>query len=694
MGRKKKSLLELSKNSFRIRISKLKNQKNKETCKNNRNVQKKPISYTANDALSIECSDSTSIEINSRADDKALANCETVQNKLLVEKAKTIKKSVKTLNDQFVNIRKQIKVNNDPDVTEYVQKIFQKATVEFDFPRVGVSTVLNKLNPFFPSLPSDYRSLLGTPRKTELRDVAPGKYLHLGIKENIVRIVNDLLTYSQYEDIVLDLDVFVDGVAFFAVSAEKSFWVILGRLNQFKNSIFPIGIYNGSSQPSSFNDLLEDFVDEIQVLIESGVNVNGNIFNIKIKNFCCDSPAKASLTYTVHPTGYRSCLYCEIVGTWFKGRVVFPGSDNKLRSDDDFKKKTDFRHHKGNSILESKLEVNMVSQFPLDYLHAVLLGAQKKLLKIWFQPSKPMLPNHSRSAVSKNLAMCNEFIPSEIHRKTRPMSEIMSYHGNELRVFLLKVGPAVLRNNIPSEMYQNYLLLHCAITILCDIDICLVRNFTAEDILKCFIEDTENIYGLEFVVSIIHSCEHLAKAVREQKSPLDAFSTFPFESFMTPIKNYLHTTRAPLPQIHRRVVEMMKASNIESLKQPVTKADFDYSKRMKIDGSFEFVSIGGMKISSCGSRDRFLLTNENKIVVCLKIVKEHNNLIVKCRQLKSLGDFYSTPIKSEKLKIFWCETSYQSSAIYLKFDEFSRKMFAVPYDCTSMVFTPLRKFFQ
>lgn len=50
-------------------------------------------------------------------------------------------------------------------------------------------------------------------------------------------------------------------------------------------------------------------------------------------------------------------------------------------------KKIQPEHHKGTSILES-LNIDMVKQVPLDYMHLVLLGVTKRVLSLWLRGSQ------------------------------------------------------------------------------------------------------------------------------------------------------------------------------------------------------------------------------------------------------------------------------------------------------------------
>lgn len=100
--------------------------------------------------------------------------------------------------------------------------------------------------------------------------------------------------------------------------------------------------------------------------------------------------------------------------------------DNKLRGilSDEF--------HFSRSILENIPNLNLVDQFALDYLHVVLLGVMKKLLKIWFG-KKPIYTKEQKSIVSKALILFDKFLPPEFQRHSRALDNLYSFHGNELR---------------------------------------------------------------------------------------------------------------------------------------------------------------------------------------------------------------------------------------------------------------------
>lgn len=71
------------------------------------------------------------------------------------------------------------------------------AAVTSSYPSVSksyVNSILKviKEHPAFSAFPSDYRSLLKTPRSYSLRQVEPGSYYHFGVESSIVHCLSDV----------------------------------------------------------------------------------------------------------------------------------------------------------------------------------------------------------------------------------------------------------------------------------------------------------------------------------------------------------------------------------------------------------------------------------------------------------------------------------------------------------------------
>jgi hypothetical protein len=541
--------------------------------------------------------------------------------------------------------------------------------------------LLKGLKKVYPLLPSDYRTLLKTPRKTEIRKFGGTEYIHFSLLRTFESICKD---FPQSRE--LEASFFVDGVAFFSDCCKKSFWVILCLFN---GQIYPVGISNGSKQPTSFNELLLDLVNDIKIL-SNGFWVENKFFTLRVKNFCADAPAKAHIRYTSHPTAYSSCPNCYIEG-FYERRMIFDTTGHPKRTNDDFINQTDKRHHRGKSILETELKLQMIDQFPADVLHIVYLGVFKKQMKLMFDSDMRKLPKQCGEEVSKKLLMCNLFMVSEIHRKFRPLNNVASFHGNECRSILLKFGIVVFKGAIPNDFYKNYLLLHTAISILCDKDLCIKENLAADLLLKKFIENSVDVYGNVLATSTLHMLDHLADTVLTQNLPLESFSTFKFENYLFSIRRSLHKNQLPLQQIHRRIIEEFEFDLDQKMTNERKQKHFRFIQKK---GDYVSVVINNKKYSTLGCRDRFILNNSCNIYVCLRIEKDkHECPIFLCKRLKNPKSFFKTPINSALLDIYECDMTYASNNLeILSFANIRFKLQGIPYSETSMVFVPIKDF--
>lgn len=157
-------------------------------------------------------------------------------------------------------------------------------------------SALNKLsgiiNEFKPgTLPSDARTILCTPVNVSLKNVEGGQYWHNGIAKPLKNILQNWMDIPD----MISININVDGLPIFK-SSTNEFWPIL--CNIFENPRirpFVIGIYFGKGKPKILNEFLEDFVNEMKILLEEGLVVERleKTIKIKIRCFICDSPARA-----------------------------------------------------------------------------------------------------------------------------------------------------------------------------------------------------------------------------------------------------------------------------------------------------------------------------------------------------------------------------------------------------------------
>ena len=111
---------------------------------------------------------------------------------------------------------------------------------------------------------------------------------------------------------------------------------------------------------------------------------------------------------------------------------------------------------------------DIVAGMGIDYMHGVLLGVQKFLLKLWFSESYSKEPFSFRSSVGVLDDRLKEIFPTmEIKRMPRSVSEYLKYWtASELRSFLLFYGAPALYDILSEDCFQHYLLLVNAIHLL------------------------------------------------------------------------------------------------------------------------------------------------------------------------------------------------------------------------------------
>jgi hypothetical protein len=137
------------------------------------------------------------------------------------------------------------------------------------------------------------------------------------------------------------------------------------------------------------------------------------------------------------------------------------------------------------------------------------------------------------------------------------LSEVERFKATEYRQLLLYTGPVVFHGILSDEIYRHFLLMSVGISLLCNPKYCISCNGYANDLLVLFVQQSQHLYGREFVVYNVHGLIHLAADVANHGS-LDAFSAFPYENYLKSVKRLVRKPETPLPQIVRRLSEQRR----------------------------------------------------------------------------------------------------------------------------------------
>ncbi|XP_059407745.1 uncharacterized protein LOC132142135 [Carassius carassius] len=337
---------------------------------------------------------------------------------------------------------------------------------EHKITHVALNSLLNILRLHSLNLPKDSRTLLGTVRlNPDIQDKAGGQYYHFGVLNSIAEVLHqnvDILRNIH----TLELQVSINGLPLYKSSATQ-FWPILGTLQNIKQEEpVTIGLFCGTSKPTSLAEYLQEFISEVNELAK-GFEFDGVMFNLILSSMVCDAPARAFLKNVKGHTGYHGCEKCTQDGLYLENRMTFPRTDMPLRTNESFRNKTDADHHHGPSPLE-ETSLNMVSGFPLDYMHLVCLGIMRRLLLLWLKmgPLTCRLSGFQINTLSERLLNARRSVPMEFARKPRALREIDRWKETEFRQFLLYTGPVMMKDLLNTEVYKNFLLLF--VGILCN----------------------------------------------------------------------------------------------------------------------------------------------------------------------------------------------------------------------------------
>lgn len=303
---------------------------------------------------------------------------------------------------------------------------------------------------------------------------------------------------------------------------------------------------------------LQSFVSELNEIETDYLHIEIFQKRIKVLVSCiiCDTPARAFVKKVKGHNGYYGCDKCSQRGMWIDNRMTFPEINSPLRTDVAFDEMSDELHHTGLSPFRG-LQIGLVSQFPLDYMHLICLGDVKRLLLLWI---KGPLENSCRLSartvgeISQKLIQMSRHVPREFLRKGRSLAEIDRWKASEFRQFLLYTGPVALQEHLPVLKYKHFLLLFVAIYCLCSPFLLKTYSHYANNLLRMFVVEFEKLYGKKQIVYNVYGLIHLAKDA-ENFGPLNDFSAFVFESFLGKLKHLVRQPKLPLQQVIRRLSE-------------------------------------------------------------------------------------------------------------------------------------------
>ncbi|XP_073841182.1 uncharacterized protein [Musca autumnalis] len=510
-------------------------------------------------------------------------------------------------------------------------------------------------------VPLSVRSLVGKKTVFHKRTVPPGEYVHVGIQNHLEHLSTTLC--SELEDLIIDIG--IDGLSLFK-SSPKEVWPILGRIQNVPTTeVFLIGVYVGPKKPYNINCYLHDFVKEFSDLQMSGIFLKGKKINIHLRAIICDAPAKAFVCGIKGHNSFNGCTKCQQIGERVDNVNTYSIFCGESRTDEGFISRIYENYHLTlYNGMEMKLEsigIKMVSQFPVDSMHTIDLGITKKILTRIFD-RKTILPVSPSSClqISEDLCSLRPCIPREFARKPRTLIELSRWKATEFRQFLLYTGIVVLKDNIPSELYEHFLLLHLSYRILSSStnghQLERVQSFIQE-----FVQSFPVLYGRSSVSYNVHTLLHITECVK-QFGPLVDFSAYFFENFMQCIKSAVRVPKHITQQI-------CNAFMYRPLEKKEPRLGLKY-----INGNVKALRTA-KGYFSIKYPDNICLLKDKIYLEIQEIIDEYK---FKAKPYIELRSFYNIPVNSLDIGIALVEPTFDDKKVYY-FHDIDFKVVKLPY---------------
>lgn len=205
------------------------------------------------------------------------------------------------------------------------------------------------------------------------------------------------------------------------------------------------------------------------------------------------------------------------------------------------------------------ISVDIINGVAIDYMHSVLFGLVRRLLKLWFNPKF----SSELFSISKLVALADKKLdsikpPYYVHRHPRSIKEHSSHwKASECRAWLFYFSVPVLFGLLKTEVFQHYLLLVEAIYILNLDSISNEQVLHCEELLIKYCCMYATIYGEKHMSANLHQLLHLHDNVK-QMGPLWVYSCFSFESMNGKLVKLFHGTQNPVVQIANSVSALLK----------------------------------------------------------------------------------------------------------------------------------------
>ena len=118
-------------------------------------------------------------------------------------------------------------------------------------------------------------------------------------------------------------------------------------------------------------------------------------------------------------------------------------------------------------------------------------------------------------------------LTKELRRPTRKLEDLENFKANELKVWLLYIGPVTFEGIIDEDLYTRFLMFsYCVRLLMISAEYC----DESQRLLKSYLDRTETAYTKTAFSANLHAVSHLSEQVRNF-GPFWVFSAMMFEVY-------------------------------------------------------------------------------------------------------------------------------------------------------------------
>lgn len=329
------------------------------------------------------------------------------------------------------------------------------------------------------------------------------------------------------------------------------------------------------------------------------------------------------------------------------------------------------------SIKLIEFEIFVIIQRSVDKWKSGALGYEGK----WTKKQK--------AEISVLLMNSNKTLPNEINRNLRPLDDFCFWKAAEFRTILLYVGMVVFKNYLRPEIYDQFLLLSCSVTI-CSSDEYKTFLPKAREMFEEYVEYQRDFYGAHSLTSNFHNLIHVVDDV-QRFGNLNRMSTYPFENCLGKIKSKLKLRNKPLEQVARRMIEIANAGmmtvNFDKKFVPSVKYRQYFSDNSTLIAFREINVSPNVLLSNRKFGDRFFLTINKEIVEMQYVFIQNGEYFIRGIPITDKRCFFKYPFSSQFINIYQSNLTKDSVRNY-KLSDFNVKLVCLSIG-TEYVFIPL-----